>query len=765
MDPDDAADFAASPAGSPAPLRRNFTQDDPDDDDDGWNDAKCRASPLLTLLTWLTRKNAPGADTDSRGVGSSRAGASDPTVLASAYFALTQMLHPILENLNGTPLGTPSPVNMFHKSCAHLNDLPLFGGGAAHVAKNYPADFVVKRLRINQADVTGEGVSGAAFGTRRIHKTLAAVGVAVDDTFFPSPVHDAISLKLPVTRLWDTTQLLYHLGVGYHFKAAAYQLQTQIQAAQHLEEASSRLAVAERCAREAAEWHAKKRGEGGAIVDGAVSSTAKSFRDAGEGTEESSTEDMSVPSTSPSHENVKAPPAWVKKNAPAPPAVAPGDDLRLKLRLARASVRDEVVEAARLCWWHRAVLHRPDQQISMFTGASYGAALLLAAMARRGAGDASDTRDPERGVISDSSEDEGEGEISDTLLGDVVGGVANDGTTGVTNDNTAEARVTGTVDAVTNGTDETDEGVDGNESDKSNDSDAESERNRGSLLPHVPGYHLETLIDSFHALRRGDPPFAPSHSTVSKNGLHTVVRLLVRHFHDEKVVNPDIRDAMLQSISVLLQYKEYVLFFEQNDEALAAMVPNLLKAFDSRFWIPVSNILLRLCRGCGFGQQVAPGSGADDVSVENGGNGTGEVLGTGASPPGELPLDGSNASSAVSPSDAANFPDARLARAITRPHPEGASPLFQKLLVDTCRGDPELCAQFLDRLFNTLNWTITEFGVTLKETLEVATRSPTSDLTQHKRKCSVMFELSVTLQRVLGTCCISQILTHCLLQD
>jgi len=36
----------------------------------------------------------------------------------------------------------------------------------------------------------------------------------------------------------------------------------------------------------------------------------------------------------------------------------------------------------------------------------------------------------------------------------------------------------------------------------------------------------------------------------------------VRHFADARIVNPDIRDAMLQSISVLLQYKEYVRVFE-----------------------------------------------------------------------------------------------------------------------------------------------------------------------------------------------------------
>jgi Kip1 ubiquitination-promoting complex protein 1 len=34
--------------------------------------------------------------------------------------------------------------------------------------------------------------------------------------------------------------------------------------------------------------------------------------------------------------------------------------LLAELREARGNLRDDVVEAARLCWWHRAVLHRPE---------------------------------------------------------------------------------------------------------------------------------------------------------------------------------------------------------------------------------------------------------------------------------------------------------------------------------------------------------------------------------------------------------------------
>mmetsp|Transcript_8471 Transcript_8471/g.31010 ORF Transcript_8471/g.31010 Transcript_8471/m.31010 type:complete len:785 (-) Transcript_8471:149-2503(-) len=253
-------------------------------------------------------------------------------------------------------------------------------------------------------------------------------------------------------------------------------------------------------------------------------------------------------------------------------------------------------------------------------------------------------------------------------------------------------------------------------------------RRRGCLLPHVPAYHLETLIDSFHALRRGDPPFSPTSPALDglAPGMHGIIRLLVKHFADTRVVNPDIRDAMLQSVSVLLQYKEFVAVFEQNDAARDMMVPSLLACFDARFWIPVSNILLRLCKGVGFGQE---GGGRDAIGDD-------DDIGTFVA-----------VNAAV---DAPAEGDAALARVMTSPHPDSASPLFQRLLILHCRADRELLAEFLDRLFNTLNWTITEFSVACKELLEdQRSNLLTPEGRQHQRKCTVMFELSVTLERVL----------------
>lgn len=47
----------------------------------------------------------------------------------------------------------------------------------------------------------------------------------------------------------------------------------------------------------------------------------------------------------------------------------------------------------------------------------------------------------------------------------------------------------------------------------------------------------------------------------------------------------------------------------------------------------------------------------------------------------------------------------------------------QQLLKEKCILDEKLFASFLNRLFNTLNWTVTEFSVVIKEMEEMTERS------------------------------------------
>ncbi|KAH9610912.1 hypothetical protein KSS87_006588 [Heliosperma pusillum] len=120
------------------------------------------------------------------------------------------------------------------------------------------------------------------------------------------------------------------------------------------------------------------------------------------------------------------------------------------------------------------------------------------------------------------------------------------------------------------------------------------------LFSVVPEFYLEALVDCFHVLRKSDPPFVPS-AIFIKQGLSSFVTFVATHFNDPRISSADLRDLLLQSISVLVQYKEFLAVFESNDAATLRMPKALLSAFDNRSWIPVTNILLRLCKGSGSG--------------------------------------------------------------------------------------------------------------------------------------------------------------------
>ena len=126
---------------------------------------------------------------------------------------------------------------------------------------------------------------------------------------------------------------------------------------------------------------------------------------------------------------------------------------------------------------------------------------------------------------------------------------------------------------------------------------------RGAVFQYVPECYIEAMVDSFHALRRGDPQFA-TFPAMPDLSLDDLITCLVRHFSDTRIVNPDVRDIILQSMSMMLQHEQFVPAFEGNLSAKKGLVRKLLDSFDARFWIPISNILIRLCKGKGFGHQV-----------------------------------------------------------------------------------------------------------------------------------------------------------------
>ncbi|KAE9601286.1 putative transcription factor C2H2 family [Lupinus albus] len=207
--------------------------------------------------------------------------------------------------------------------------------------------------------------------------------------------------------------------------------------------------------------------------------------------------------------------------------------------------------------------------------------------------------------------------------------------------------------------------------------------NTNSMFIYVPEYYLEALVDCFHVLRKSDPPFVSS-TVFIKQGLTSFVTFIATHFDDPRISSTDLRDLLLQSISTLVQYREYLVAFESNGAATRRMPKALLSAFDTRSWISVTNILVQFCKGSGFSKN------------------------------------GESSSSSV---------------------------IFHRLLKEVCMNNERLFSDFLNRLFNTLSWTMTEFSVSIREMQEKY-----QEIELQQRKRCVAFDLSCNLTRILEFC-------------
>ena len=61
----------------------------------------------------------------------------------------------------------------------------------------------------------------------------------------------------------------------------------------------------------------------------------------------------------------------------------------------------------------------------------------------------------------------------------------------------------------------------------------------------------------------------------------------------------DVRELLVQTVAVLLQYGDYVIAFERNGDAQKHLIPMLLVAYlDARFWLSVTAVFLRLWKVC-----------------------------------------------------------------------------------------------------------------------------------------------------------------------
>jgi hypothetical protein len=215
-------------------------------------------------------------------------------------------------------------------------------------------------------------------------------------------------------------------------------------------------------------------------------------------------------------------------------------------------------------------------------------------------------------------------------------------------------------------------------------------RQRGAAFAYVPEFFLSSLVDAFNtlALRRlGDSVFVQLTDERHLASLRVILQFLMDHFNARSIISADTRDTVIQTIGSVLHNADFVRVIEDLPARFNFM-RLLISSFDAHCWLPVTNILLRLCRGTGFGDTKHPSA----ASMKT------------------------------------------------------ASPALQGAFAEVATQSPDLRSEFINQVLDHLNWTMTEFGLALSEV--DGGRGPSQLL----RKVAIMFELSVNLLQLIEFC-------------
>ena len=78
------------------------------------------------------------------------------------------------------------------------------------------------------------------------------------------------------------------------------------------------------------------------------------------------------------------------------------------------------------------------------------------------------------------------------------------------------------------------------------------------------------------------------------------MKFITKHFIDQSIPNPDLKEVYLTRLNFLLQFSTIVEMFERYDYAQQHLVPMLLRSFDKRTMYLVAKNFLRFSKGRGF---------------------------------------------------------------------------------------------------------------------------------------------------------------------
>ncbi len=242
---------------------------------------------------------------------------------------------------------------------------------------------------------------------------------------------------------------------------------------------------------------------------------------------------------------------------------------------------------------------------------------------------------------------------------------------------------------------------------------------------YFPQYYLEFTLDSFRPLFFGRfPRFDFSANGTPRAVLDDFVTFLVAHVNDARVANPEIRDVLMQQMNHFLSTSRFATAAARNATGRERLL-RVLMANANRNWVAVSSVFLRFWKGKGFGKVNNAIANPEAFSND------------------ELPLLNDNFFCFA---DRKSAPDNSVKR-----NSALASPTFQRVMEALCATDNELTLSYLNQLFNTLNWCVSEFSVGMSDYKTASERK--KDTVQIQKKVIIMFELSANLVRLLEIVC------------
>eukprot|EP00775_Hariotina_reticulata_P010985 gene10985-11140_t len=227
---------------------------------------------------------------------------------------------------------------------------------------------------------------------------------------------------------------------------------------------------------------------------------------------------------------------------------------------------------------------------------------------------------------------------------------------------------------------------------------------QSNLLCYVPVVYVDVIVDYLTALRRCQEPSGTGQWVLQPQVTGSYVACVCSLLNDPRIANPDVQESLLQVVGALLDHPAWRVMVESNTERTRQLLSSLLVVFDSRLWHPASSVLMKVVRSCGFGYPDSCPASPNSLQ---------QVL-----------LDCINAAApsaatAEAPSSSQAFAAAAHARG------------------------------FLNRLFSTMNWCLTEFTVSVGDLHSLRGRRSILEAQNHYRRTGLMFELSVTFMRIL----------------